>query len=223
MAVLTRLPGGREGLGVVAEAVMRDRCRPLRVCRRDSLAPGCSLRVGHRDQRLELGLVAPQGREEQVGVRRDAAPGHLSDCVSFRDQGCGRRKVTSPRVAHSQRDQIGQQLFECASVTGELDLSRYDRARGIFVPQHSCGDPAPPQSIFPGHLFGGEGIHCLSQRRAAASGPSVTSRERPSRSRSTGRRGSPGGGRALAARQTSSRSPAPARCPASDAALHAVR
>ena len=66
----------------------------------------------------------------------------------------------------------------------------------------------------------------LAARRnagVAAAWPSVPSSARPSSSRSRGR-GSPcGGGRAWAARQISTRTPAPARCPAMPAARQAVR
>ena len=61
-------------------------------------------------------------------------------------------------------------LLERASVTGEPDLPLYDRAPGIFVPQHGGGDPAPPESLFPGDVSRGEGIHCLPQRRNRGSG-----------------------------------------------------
>ena len=105
-----------------------------------------------------------------MGVRRDAASGHLGDGVGLRDQGRGRREVTSPCVAHGQRDQTGRQLLERASVTGELDLPRDDRAPGIFVPQHGGGDPAPPESLFPGDVSRGEGVHCLPQRRNRGGG-----------------------------------------------------
>ena len=58
---------------------------------------------------------------------------------------------------------------------------------------------------------------------AAAAGPSVTNRASPSRTRSTGRGGCSIGGSALAARETSSRSLAPASRPANSAAIQALR
>ena len=88
----------------------------------------------------------------------------------LRDQGRGRRKVTTPCVAHSQCNQASRQLLKRSSVTGEPDLPLYDRAPGIFVPQHGGGDPAPPESLFPGDVSRGEGIHCLPQRRNRGSG-----------------------------------------------------
>jgi hypothetical protein len=56
---------------------------------------------------------------------------------------------------------------------------------------------------------------------AAAADPSVNSNVRPSSTRSTGR-GEAGGRRTLAARDTSRRSPAPAKRPANNAAIHSM-
>ena len=70
------VPGGlrrRRRLLVAREAVVEDGRRPVRLDGRHPLASDRCLLERGLDHRDGLGLVAPQGHESQLGVRRDGA------------------------------------------------------------------------------------------------------------------------------------------------------
>ena len=191
------VPGGlfgrRQRVGVASEAVVQDRGRPVRPCRRAALSPRLRPRQGGLDQRGHLRLVAAQRTEEHGGDERDAArPGRLADRIALRDQGNGRREVTPPRIVDGERDQVDRQLVERADAPGQLDLPEQDRALAILVPERDggpLGHRAELEPVVGGDVSLAKALTACRSAGAAAAGPSVTSRAKPSSSRSRGRCG----------------------------------
>ena len=112
------------------------------------------------------------------------------------------------------------------TVTGEPDLPDQDRALAILVPQRDGGPLGHQAELEPfarGDVGAGKGAHRLPQRRRRGGRPVGDQQGKALQQQVKRAGGCSGGGRAWAARQTSSMWSAPARCPANVAAIHAVR
>jgi len=69
------------------------------------------------DQRVGLGLVAPERTEDKGGVGRDAGTGGLGDRLGLRDQGSGRPEVATAGGHDARRFQVKRQMLQGARVT----------------------------------------------------------------------------------------------------------
>ena len=135
--------------------------------------------------------------------------------------------VRSPvhAVAGAQGGQVDRELVERADVTSELDLPQQHRAPRYVVPQGAGGrlrQPAPPEFLFGGDAVAGKEVSDLAQGRCRGGG-SVRDQHGEGMKDQGGLCGEWTAHRPLAARETSVRSPAPAKRPANSAAIHALR